>query len=156
MLDELQLADEMLRGGLIARHFQHRDRKSGAIAEFDLELLRGETSHPYRVQYEQFKYTRLVHRRLQSDVKFNAAVAAVSQTAEAVAVTLEDGSMHVGDYLIGADGANSAVRRALGLDFEGMTFPERFLVLSTPFDFAAVLERLCYVIYIADTEEFCV
>ena len=45
-------------GGLIA----------GAIAEFDMELLRGETDHPYRVQYEQHRYTRLVHE-LMPDVE---------------------------------------------------------------------------------------
>jgi 3-(3-hydroxy-phenyl)propionate hydroxylase len=73
-----------------------------------------------------------------------------------VEVTLEDGSREKGDYLIGADGAGSAVRRAIGVEFEGMTFPERFFVVSTPFDFAAALDRLCYVNYIADTEEFCV
>ncbi len=156
LLSPLGLAGEIVAGGLKARHTQHRDRKSGAIAEFDLELLRGETDHPYRVQYEQFKYTRLVHSRLSSAVKFGAGVAGVAQTRDYVEISLEDGSKHRGDYLIGADGANSAVRRAIGVEFEGMTFPERFFVLSTPFDFAAALERLCNVNYIADTEEFCV
>lgn len=156
MLSPLGLTEEIIAGGLKARHTQHRDRKTGAIAEFDMELLRGETNHPYRVQYEQFKYTRLVRARLSSPVRFAAGVAAVFQDDKAVEVTLENGSREKGDYLIGADGAGSAVRRAIGVDYEGFTFPERFFVVSTPFDFAAVLERLCYVNYIADTEEFCV
>lgn len=156
MLSPLGLTEEIIAGGLQARHTQHRDRKTGAIAEFDMELLRGETNHPYRVQYEQFKYTRLVRSRLSSPVRFNAGVSVVHQDEKAVEVTLEDGSKHKGDYLIGADGAVSAVRRAIGVEFEGFTFPERFFVVSTPFDFAAVLDRLCYVNYIADTEEFCV
>lgn len=156
MMEELGLIDEILSQGLKARHTQHRDRKTGAIAEFDMELLRHETNHPYRIQYEQFKYSRLVHGRLDAEVKFNAGVAAVSQSDDAVKVILEDGSEHSGDYLIGADGASSAVRRAIGIDFEGMTFPERFFVVSTPFDFATALDRLCFVNYIADTEEFCV
>lgn len=156
LLEPLGLAEPIVREGLVARHTQHRDRKSGAIAEFDLELLRGETNHPYRVQYEQFRYTRLVHSRLQADVRFASAVHQVEQNETSVKVTLEDGSTHTGDYLIGADGAGSAVRRAIGVEFEGMTFPERFFVVSTPFDFAAALPRLCYVNYIADTEEFCV
>jgi 3-(3-hydroxy-phenyl)propionate hydroxylase len=156
MLSPLGLANEIVSQGLKARYMQHRDRKSGAIAQFDLELLRGETDHPYRVQYEQFKYTRLVLGRLGAEVKFGAGVGAVSQTDQAVQVILENGSRYSGDYLIGADGAGSAVRRAIGVDFEGMTFPERFFVVSTPFDFAAVLDRLCYVNYIADTDEFCV
>ncbi|MGH8670156.1 MAG: FAD-dependent oxidoreductase [Burkholderiales bacterium] len=156
LLSPSGLTEEIIAGGLKARYTQHRDRRTGAIAEFDMELLRGETGHPYRVQYEQFKYTKLVYQRLSSPVRLAAGVAAVSQDANSVEITLDDGSRHKGDYLIGADGANSAVRRALGVAFEGMTFPERFFVISTPFDFTAALERLCYVNYIADTEEFCV
>jgi 3-(3-hydroxy-phenyl)propionate hydroxylase len=156
MLAPLGLIETILSEGLKARYTQHRDRRTGAIAEFDMELLRGETDHPYRVQYEQFKYTRLVHSRLSSLVKFSAGISGVTQTESHVEISLEDGSLHRGDYLIGADGANSAVRRALGIEFEGMTFPERFFVVSTPFDFTHALERLCYVNYIADPEEFCV
>ncbi len=40
-----------------------------------------------------------------------------------------------GRYLIGADGASSTVRRSLGIEFEGFTWPDRLLVVSTPFDF---------------------
>jgi 3-(3-hydroxy-phenyl)propionate hydroxylase len=156
MLSPLGLTEDIIAGGLKARHTQHRDRKTGAIAEFDLELLRGETDHPYRVQYEQFKYTNLVYGKLKCPVRFGAGAISVHQDEKAVEVTLEDGSKHKGDYLIGADGAGSAVRRAIGVEFEGFTFPERFFVVSTPFDFAGVLDRLCYVNYIADTEEFCV
>jgi 3-(3-hydroxy-phenyl)propionate hydroxylase len=156
MLAPLGLSEDIISQGLKARHTQHRDRKTGAIAQFDMELLRGETNHPYRVQYEQFKYTRLVHARLAAAVMFGAGIAAVQQSADAVEITLDDGSKHRGEYLIGADGANSAVRRAVGVEFEGMTFPERFFVVSTPFDFTAALDGLCYVNYIADTEEFCV
>ena len=156
MLAALGLTETILSEGLKARYTQYRDRKTGAIAEFDMELLRGETGHPYRVQYEQFKYTRLVHSRLSCPVKFSAGLAGVRQTGTHVEISLEDGTFHRGDYLIGADGANSTVRRALGIEFEGMTFPERFFVVSTPFDFAQALERLCYVNYIADTDEFCV
>jgi 3-(3-hydroxy-phenyl)propionate hydroxylase len=156
MLEPLGLTQTILSEGLKARHTQHRDRRSGAIAEFDLELLRGETRHPYRVQYEQFKYTRLAYGKLQSQVRFGAGVVSVLQKGSSVEISLEDGSTHEGDYLIGADGAGSAVRRAIGVEFEGLTFPERFFVVSTPFDFAAALDRLCCVNYIADTEEFCV
>jgi 3-(3-hydroxy-phenyl)propionate hydroxylase len=153
MMDELGFVDDIIQGGLIARTFQHRDRKTGAIAEFDLTLLKDETRHPYRVQYEQFKYTRLVHNRLQGvEVLFNSPVATVEQDASGVTVN----GQHRGDYLIGADGAGSAVRRAIGIEFEGMTFPERFFVLSTPFPFEHHLPRLSYVNYIADTEQWCV
>ncbi len=160
MMAELGLIDEMLENGLIARCTQFRDRKTGAIAQFDLELLRGETQHPYRLQYEQHKYARLVYGRLKAfahaKVLFDSRVAHVSQTASHVEATLENGETHRGDYLIGADGARSAVRQSLGIEFEGFTFPERYYSVSTAFDFGAHLDRLCYVNYVADTEEWCV
>src|SRR5690606_9761699 len=38
-------------------------------------------------------------------------------------------------WLVGADGAGSAVRKALGLRFDGMTWPERFVATNVRHDF---------------------
>ncbi len=163
MMGKLGLIDDILRAGLIARYTQHRDRKSGQLAEFDMELLRGETDHPYRVQYEQFKYTRLVHRHLKqfphARIVFNAKVTALTQSADDVVLTVESPegtTTHRGEYAIGADGAWGAVRQAVGVDFEGLTFPERFFVATTTFDFSEVIDRLCFVNYLADIDEWLV
>jgi 3-(3-hydroxy-phenyl)propionate hydroxylase len=160
MMAQLGLADEIVREGLIARYTQHRDRKTGSIAEFDMELLRGETAHPYRVQYEQFKFTRLLRERLKAfsdcTLLFGAKVTGVEQTGDEVSVTVESKQTLTGDFLIGADGASSAVRRAIGVNFEGLTYPERFYVVATDFPFEQHLPRLSDVNYIADPEEWCV
>ena len=155
MMGELGLVDEILSVGLKARHTQYRDRRTGAIAEFDMELLRGQTDHPYRVQYEQFRYTRLVLNHLRdfphAKVLFGQPVQSLSQDGRGVTVNGLNA-----DYVIGADGGRSAVRELVGIEFEGFTFPERFYSVSSTFDFAAVFERLCYVNYIADVDEWCV
>ena len=44
------------------------------------------------------------------------------------------------------------MRRSLGVEFEGFTWPERFLVLSTPFDFERTMPDLVSVNYVADPE----
>src|SRR5258708_36847821 len=36
-----------------------------------------------------------------------------------------------GSYLIGAEGGRSTVRKALDIEFEGYTHPERFMILTT-------------------------
>jgi 3-(3-hydroxy-phenyl)propionate hydroxylase len=71
-----------------------------------------------------------------------------------VTVTLEGGETLRADWLIGADGGKSRVREAVGVKLEGFTWPERFLVASTPFDFAQVIPNLADVSYFADPEEW--
>ena len=164
MMASLGLADDIIGMGLKARYTQHRDRRSGAIAEFDMDLLRGETDHPYRVQCEQFKVTRLLLARLRAHTRcrvlFGAKVAGVEQNEGRVKVLLDspNGELDAceGDYLIGADGAASQVRRSLAVEFEGFTYPERFYVVATEFPFETVLNRLTEVNYIADPDEWCV
>lgn len=84
----------------------------------------------------------------------SAQVAEVRQDDDGATVVLADGSEIAGRYVIGADGANSAVRNALGIEFEGFTWQERFLVVSTAFDFAVPYPDLSLVNYYADPEEW--
>ncbi len=163
MLDAIGVARRMIDEGVIAPTFQYRDRQDGSIiGEFDFGVLRDDTAFPFRVQCEQFKVARFVYERLGDlphvEVRFSARAVAVQQDADGVTLTIETPAGPeplTGRFLIGADGANSGVRRAVGIELEGFTWPERFLVLSTPFDFATVLERLSYVSYYADPDEWC-
>ncbi len=59
-----------------------------------------------------------------------------------------------GAYLIGADGGRSTVRKQCGIAFEGFTWPERFVVLTTPYDFEAQ-RGYCYRSYFADPGAWC-
>jgi hypothetical protein len=65
----------------------------------------------------------------------------MAQSADAVTVQVRGPSgvisQHSGVYLIGVDGGCSTVRRRSGITFEGFTWPERFIVLTTPLDFEA-------------------
>jgi 3-(3-hydroxy-phenyl)propionate hydroxylase len=56
------------------------------------------------------------------------------------------------EWVIGADGAHSAVRHSMGIDFVGITYPERYLVAST----LEELTGLSYVNYVADPQEWLV
>ncbi len=163
MLAPLGLTDELIAQGLVARYTQQRDRQEGVIAEFDMSLISPDTDHPFRLQCEQWKLTQMIQSKLNQmphvQLLFDAKVTQVSQTADhvAVAFTQADEARNLqADYLIGADGAWSAVRRSLNIDFEGFTYPERFLVVSTEFEFADHLPRLSYVNYCSDPHEWCV
>jgi len=163
MLAGLGLTDRLVAQGLVARYTQQRDRREGVVAEFDMQLLAGDTDHPFRLQCEQWKLTQLIAEQLQQlpDVRllFNTRVTSVSQDAQGVSVAIEqngESQTLQADYLIGADGAWSAVRRSQNIEFEGYTYPERFLVISTDFEFANHLPKLSYVNYCSDPEEWCV
>src|SRR6476620_5615285 len=143
LLDEGGLADDMARVGLVAPIFQFWDRPSNRlVAEFDHTILSNDTRHPFVVQCEQFKTARLLLDRIEKlpnvEVLFNHEVVDVNHAADAVSVevrSMETTSKHAGEYLIGADGGRSIVRKRSEIPFEGFTWPERFIVLTTPFDF---------------------
>ncbi len=161
MLDEFGVTEKLIEQGLVAPKWQFRDRQSGLRAEFDLSLLSDVTSHPYRVQCEQHKLTRILYALLKDmdnvEVVFGARVTGVSQTAdEAVAIAERDGEevRYTGAYLIGADGASSAVRIDLDIGFEGVTYPELFIQASTPFEFREHIPNMSLINYMSDAEEW--
>ncbi|MFZ3361565.1 MAG: FAD-dependent monooxygenase [Xanthobacteraceae bacterium] len=156
MLDEFGAAAPLIAQGLIAPRFQYRSR-DGVIAAFDFAAIADLTRHPFRLQSEQSKLTRILHDRLCGNpdfaIEFGRRVAGVEQDGAAVHVVLDcagSTERRSGRWLIGADGARSEVRRALDIAFDGFTWPERFLVVSTPFDFHGVIADLASVSYLAD------
>ena len=163
LLDEFGVVPRMIEVGLKAPTWQFRDRETGPVATFDLSMLAGDTNHPYRVQCEQWKLMRFLEEELRklpgSDIRFGHEVTSVRPDEDAVTVAAETSSGPVsltGRYVIAADGARSAVRRSLAVDFEGFTYPELFLIASTDFRFEDKLTDIAYVNYIADPLEWLV
>jgi 3-(3-hydroxy-phenyl)propionate hydroxylase len=143
MMAPYGITDAMLRTGIRVPRWQIRDKQAGVIVEWDLSLLADVTPYPYRLHLEQHRLTpillALLGRIPHAEVRFDHRVTGVEQTADAVAVTAETpgGEARVrGDWLVGADGGRSAVRKALDVEFEGFTWPERFVVVSTTHDYA--------------------
>jgi 3-(3-hydroxy-phenyl)propionate hydroxylase len=158
ILAQLGLIDEYLRVGLVARSFQFWDRGTlTRVAEFDFERLRGETDFPFVVQTEQHKLANMAIERLRgmanAEVFLGFKLIRLEQEAGGVTVGCENGEELKADYVIGADGGRSTVRKSLGIEFEGYTWPERFLVITTRFDFAAAL-GCCLRNYMADPDEW--
>jgi 2-polyprenyl-6-methoxyphenol hydroxylase-like FAD-dependent oxidoreductase len=144
----------MLEAGLICPTWQIRLHPSGERAVFDLAVLKGETYHPYRLQCEQSKYCRFVLDALQRldcvTIIFNAAATGIEQTSDEVRVeaTLADTTdIFTSDYLIGADGARSVVRRDLGIGMSGDIYPETTILATTNYPFHERLEGLSNVSY---------
>ena len=162
MLDDLGLVDDVIRRGLVEPLFRTWDRSTGQlVAEFDFGRLKNDTRYPFAVQCEQHKLAGMAIARLrdfpQATVEFSARVTALRQMSDAVEISVETaaGSRTVtGCYLIGADGGRSTVRKALDIAFEGYTHPERFLILTTPFDIGSKFPG-CTRNYLADPQDWC-
>lgn len=163
MLETVGLTELLIKQGLIVRDFQFRERRTNENAKFQMDLLEGETDHPYRLQCEQFKLTRtavdMLKKYKHARVEFGVSIGGFRETGDGVDALLTRGLEEErlrGSYIIGADGANSKVRQSAGVMFHGLTYPEQFLVASTTFPFEQYFDDLSWVNYVSDPEEWCV
>ena len=153
MLAPYGITAQLIDNGLIAPTWQVRMLETGDYALFDLSLLADETGHPYRVQCEQRNLVRYLAEKVKAaDVTFvfNAELTGLAQDADGVVATVNCDGEDVtfsGRYLIGADGANSAVREAIAMPFEGEMYPEATVLATTSFPFEDHLADLSYVNY---------
>ena len=163
MLDELGIADTIIDKGLIAPIYHFRERQSGEVIEFDLSELESEKKFPYRVQCEQHVMASSLARALEDhencEVLFNHRITAFEQNGDGVEVAIENPYEIVklnAKYLIAADGGGSIIRKWLGAEFDGFTYPEKFLTLSTKLELKDYIDNLSYVNYVTDPKEWLV
>ncbi|MES2537965.1 MAG: NAD(P)/FAD-dependent oxidoreductase [Pseudomonadota bacterium] len=163
MMEELGILGDLEEQGLKAPVYQYLNRQTGKALTFDLGEAADVLKHPYRLQCEQYKLSRLLAKKLgehpNATMHFSRRVVYFEQDETGVTVHAES-PMEIesfrGDYLIAADGASSLVRKWLGVTFEGFTYPEKFLTLSTEWPLEKHFDKLACVNYIADPHEWCV
>lgn len=147
MYEPYGITAELLADGLICPTWQVRLHPSGERAMFDLSVLRDDTPHPYRLQCEQSKLGRFLYEHVRDLVTFNARAANVTQDDDTATVELENGERLQAKFVIGADGARSAVRQAAGIDFAGDIYPETTVLVTTQFPFERHIDGLSNVSY---------
>jgi 3-(3-hydroxy-phenyl)propionate hydroxylase len=162
MIDQVGLIDRFTREGLVARYFDFWDQPSRSrIARFDHDILKDETKFPYVVQTEQHKLAKMGIEKLaeypDASVRFSTRLTGLVQDGNGVTVTVQnkDGEEeHLrADYVIASDGGRSTVRKLLDIAFEGITFPERFVVITVFDDFEKMMD-CCFRNYLADPKEW--
>ena len=154
MLDTVGLGDKVVAEGIPCPHWQIRLHPTGERAVFDLGVLAGDTRHPYRLQCEQWKlavaFADAVAGERQAQVVFGGRITGFEQhdTGVIIEATVKGEARTLrAKFLIGADGARSTVREALQLPFEGETYPETTLLVTTTVQFNEHLEGLSNVSY---------
>lgn len=73
---------------------------------------------------------------LGGTVQYGTALSAVRQTDDRVVAETKEGASLSCDYLIGADGVGSATRDAIGIAYEGQTFPGIWSIADVDADWA--------------------
>jgi 3-(3-hydroxy-phenyl)propionate hydroxylase len=159
MLDDLGVYQLIEPQGIICPIVNYYDQQE-LLASFDHGILAGETRHPWVLQCEQDKLSRTLFAMARDvpklTIRTGTEVVDCTQTADAVEVEVKtpDGGREriKGSYLIGADGARSTVRKCMGIEFEGFTYGERFMIIGSTYDFAQA--GYAYRNYISDPVEW--
>jgi 3-(3-hydroxy-phenyl)propionate hydroxylase len=163
MTEPLGMVPEMLRRGIESPLFQFRDRVSGDIvAEFDYGRIADRVPYPFALQLEQHKTIEIARDLALGYDNFSLTrereLVALRQDENSVEITVQapDGTKetHRGRFLIGCDGGRSVVRKSLGIDFPGFTWEERFIIVSTHYDFEKA-DGWRYRNYVAHPVQWC-
>jgi len=141
-LERLGIREEAERIGYTKDDYLWLVKKTGERLPYDLKVLASVTPFPYNIQLGQDRLAEICLARLETmpnaAIHWRTPFTGLSQDADGVTVRAEgpEGGVELrARWLIGADGAGSAVRKALGLSFDGMTWPERFVATNVRHDF---------------------
>jgi 3-(3-hydroxy-phenyl)propionate hydroxylase len=155
------LYDKLEPRGIVAPLFHYWDRhERKLIAEFDHAHLKDDTRFPYVLQCERIKIAEEALKLAQAhpaiELRLSTTFTGFTQSADGVVaqVTNPAGERETiaGAYLVSAEGARSIVRKELGIEFEGFTYPDRTLNIEVAYDFRqhGYTERN----YISDPDEW--
>jgi 3-(3-hydroxy-phenyl)propionate hydroxylase len=161
LLDRIGLCRKIEPRGIIAPLFHYWDRREQRlIAEFDHRHLKDDTRFPYVLQCERIKIVeealKLAKAHSGIDLRLATTFTSFAQDADGVTACVTNAAGEAaslrGAYLVGCEGARSVVRKDLGIEFEGFTYPDRTLNIEVAYDFRqhGYTERN----YISDPEEW--
>ncbi|MEZ7005490.1 FAD-dependent monooxygenase [Streptomyces sp. AD55] len=134
-LEQLGVADALKAESLLdtgSRYFGLGDRLL-----LEAKPVASRLGHPAKTQFDQPLLERLLWERAVTHERLEflrgAEATAVTQDADGVRVSVTTGNRTrtlTSDWLIGADGGRSFVRRATGIDMAGTTQPQRWIVVD--------------------------
>jgi len=126
VLEGLDLADRLVKGGIPAQRMSIRDADH-VLMPLDFRAL--PTKYPYTLMISQAETERLLLDRLTGlggRVLRPKVAADLTQDGNAATVTFTDGDAFRARYVVGADGMRSVVRTSAGIGFRGHEYPESF------------------------------
>ena len=142
-LERLGVHEQAVARGFLKQDYEYRVFSTGERIRYGLRSLEGLVAHPHNLHLGQHVLVEVVLAELarydSAVVRWQHELVGIDQDDDGVQATFatpEGTTTLDAGWLIGADGAGSGVRRALGMDFEGMTWPERFVATNVRYPFA--------------------
>jgi 2-polyprenyl-6-methoxyphenol hydroxylase-like FAD-dependent oxidoreductase len=128
VLEGLDVARRLVKEGVQAPRFTIRDGKK-VLIPIDFSGL--PSAYPYTLLLPQCDTERLLLDRvveLGGEVLRPKVLSAVTQDADGVTATFEDGGVIRAAYFVGADGMHSTVREQAGIGFHGDKYEQSFVL----------------------------
>ena len=143
ILRKLGLAEDAEAIGLPSTEFRMHWLETGEVMSSDMrDALDPGQEFDHNLHFGQHILAELVMEHLarlpHAEVLWNHRVTGLAQSEDGVTLTVEtpDGPAEMrGDWVIGTDGARSTIRGLLGLEFEGYTWPDRFVATNIAYPF---------------------
>ncbi len=128
VLEDLDVSRRLVKEGVVAPQFTIRDRRR-TLMRLDFGGLA--TDYPYTLLVPQNITEKLLHDRLielGGTVLRPKALTMITQDADGVTATFDDGDVVRARYAVGADGMHSVVREQAGIGFQGGAYEESFVL----------------------------
>jgi 2-polyprenyl-6-methoxyphenol hydroxylase-like FAD-dependent oxidoreductase len=128
VLEELDVARRLVKEGVQAPRFTIRDGKKVLIP---IDFSRLPSTYPYTLLLPQNDTERLLLERvveLGGEVLRPKVLATLTQDADGVTATFDDGDVIRASYIVGADGMHSTVREQAGVGFHGDKYEQSFVL----------------------------
>lgn len=154
IFDQLGLAEIIIAGAIRVDLLQYRDLEIDQVVNFEYSALTGKVKFPFRLQFEQYKLLKLLRTAASEnsniELRYGSELQTLTQSDDAVMVKFVEGSASTqvsANWVVGADGSHSEVRKALGIELSGFTYPFPTTVVATPFQFQDHIANLAPVTY---------
>lgn len=162
MFAEWGVIDEILRCGYRVDKVQFWERATlEIIAEFDYSHIQADTPYPFRLQCPQSTLIRILKKflddRAPGTVIMEHRCVSFMQSDDGVQVLLETPQGRItrdGSFLCAADGSKSVIRKQLGISYDGITYADRFLLVTCDFDVSRLFPMMGPVSYLFDPQEW--
>lgn len=134
-LDKLGILPDLKKVATVGKEFTQHFPMLNEKVTFSFDILEG-ISYPYILHIGQDALAKITlehAKRLNVDVKFGHTLLNYTDTDAGVVAQIEgpQGVIEIkSKWLIGTDGASSVVREKMAVDFEGMTWPFRFVAAN--------------------------